>query len=40
MLWRLLLFVWIAGAMTFGLLKAPLVPVLEETTRVDRKSVV
>ncbi len=34
MLWRTLLFVWIAAAMTIGLLKAPLVPVLEETTRV------
>lgn len=34
MLWRILLFAWIATAMTVGLLKAPLVPVLEETTRV------
>jgi heme exporter protein C len=34
MLWRITLFVWIAAAMTFGLLKAPLVPILEETTRV------
>jgi heme exporter protein C len=34
MLWRLTLFVWIATAMTIGLLKAPLVPILEETTRV------
>lgn len=34
MVLRVLLFVWIAGAMTVALLKAPLVPVLEETTRV------
>jgi heme exporter protein C len=34
MIWRLALFLWIATAMTVGLLKAPLVPVLEETTRV------
>ncbi len=34
MIWRITLFLWIAAAMTFGLLKAPLVPVLEETTRV------
>ena len=34
MIWRIALFAWIAAAMTVGLLKAPLVPVLEETTRV------
>lgn len=34
MLWRILLFAWMATAMTVALLKAPLVPVLEETTRV------
>jgi len=34
MIWRIALFLWIAAAMTVGLLKAPLVPVLEETTRV------
>ena len=34
MVLRVLLFVWIAVAMTVALLKAPLVPVLEETTRV------
>jgi heme exporter protein C len=33
-LWRILLFAWMATAMTVALLKAPLVPVLEETTRV------
>ena len=34
MIWRITLFLWIAAAMAFGLLKAPLVPMLEETTRV------
>lgn len=34
MLWRVTLFAWIAAAMTVGLLGAPLVPVLQETTRV------
>lgn len=34
MVLRVLLFVWIAVAMTVSLLRAPLVPVLEETTRV------
>jgi heme exporter protein C len=34
MLWRVTLFLWIAVAMTVALLRAPLVPVLEETTRV------
>lgn len=34
MVLRVLLFVWIAVAMTVALLRAPLVPVLEETTRV------
>ena len=34
MIWRITLFLWIAAAMTVGLLKAPLVPILEETTRV------
>jgi heme exporter protein C len=34
MLWRITLFLWISAAMVVGLLKAPLVPVLEETTRV------
>lgn len=34
MVLRVLLFVWIAAAMTVALLKAPLVPMLEETTRV------
>lgn len=32
--WRFALFLWIAGAMCEALLKAPLVPVLQETTRV------
>jgi len=34
MFWRVLLFLWIAAAMSVGLGMAPLVPVLEETTRV------
>lgn len=34
MVLRVLLFVWIAVAMAVALLRAPLVPVLEETTRV------
>jgi heme exporter protein C len=34
MVWRGVLFAWIATAMVVGLLKAPLVPVLLETTRV------
>lgn len=34
MFWRITLFLWIATAMTVALLKAPLVPVLEQTTRV------
>jgi heme exporter protein C len=34
MLWRLLIFVWIAATMVVALLLAPLVPVLQETTRV------
>src|SRR5512140_924217 len=34
MLWRITLFLWIAAAMTVGLLAAPLVPVLAESTRV------
>jgi heme exporter protein C len=34
MVWRITLFLWIAAAMIVGLLKAPLVPMLEETTRV------
>jgi heme exporter protein C len=34
MLWRLLIFVWIAATMVVALLVAPLVPVLQETTRV------
>ena len=34
MLWRLLLFAWIAAAMLASFLWAPLVPVLGETTRV------
>jgi heme exporter protein C len=32
--WRVLLFLWIAAAMCVALIKAPLVPVLLETTRV------
>jgi heme exporter protein C len=32
--WRITLFLWIAAAMSVALLKAPLVPVLLETTRV------
>ena len=34
MVWRVMLFAWIAAAMTVALLKAPLVPVLQETTRI------
>lgn len=34
MFWRILLFLWIAIAMIVALVQAPLVPVLEETTRV------
>ena len=34
MVWRVLLFLWIAVTMVIALLRAPLVPVLEETTRV------
>lgn len=34
MFWRVLLFLWIAAAMSVGLGMAPLVPMLEETTRV------
>jgi heme exporter protein C len=34
MLWRWLIFVWIAATMVVALLSAPLVPVLQETTRV------
>jgi heme exporter protein C len=34
MLWRSLLFVWITVTLLVAFLKAPLVPVLEETTRV------
>ena len=34
MIWRITLFLWIAAAMAVALLKAPLVPMLEETTRV------
>jgi len=34
MIWRITLFLWIAVAMIVALLKAPLVPVLAETTRV------
>src|SRR5262249_47627301 len=34
MIWRLLIFMWIATTMVVALLSAPLVPVLQETTRV------
>jgi len=34
MIWRLLTFLWIATTMVVALLRAPLVPVLQETTRV------
>ena len=34
MLWRILIFVWLAGWMVVALLFAPQVPVLQETTRV------
>lgn len=34
MVWRLLLFVWIAAAMVLGFAWAPVVPFLEDTTRV------
>jgi len=34
MIWRLLIFLWIATTMVVALLAAPLVPVLQETTRV------
>jgi len=34
MIWRLLIFLWIAATMVVALLAAPLVPVLQETTRV------
>jgi len=34
MIWRLLIFIWIAATMVVALLVAPLVPVLQETTRV------
>ena len=34
MIWRLLIFIWIAATMVVALLVAPLVPVLRETTRV------
>jgi heme exporter protein C len=34
MIWRILIFLWIATTMVVALLKAPLVPVLQETTRV------
>jgi heme exporter protein C len=34
MIWRLLIFLWIATTMVVALLVAPLVPVLQETTRV------
>jgi heme exporter protein C len=34
MVWRLLLFVWIAAAMVLGFTWAPVVPYLEDTTRV------
>ena len=34
MVLRVLLFLWIAVTMVIALLQAPLVPVLEETTRV------
>jgi heme exporter protein C len=34
MFWRILIFVWIAATMVVALLRAPLVPVLQETTRV------
>lgn len=34
MVWRVLLFLWIAVTLVIALLRAPLVPVLEETTRV------
>src|SRR5215831_5904831 len=34
MIWRLLIFLWIATTMVVALLAAPLVPVLKETTRV------
>jgi heme exporter protein C len=34
MMWRVLLFVWIAAAMVLGFTWAPTVPYLEETTRV------
>jgi len=34
MIWRLLIFLWIATTMVVALLRAPLVPVLQETTRV------
>ena len=34
MIWRLLIFLWIAATMVVALLRAPLVPVLQETTRV------
>lgn len=34
MLWRILLFLWIAAAMVLGFTWAPTVPFLEETTRV------
>ena len=34
MVWRVMLFAWIAAAMSVALLKAPLVPVLQETTRI------
>jgi heme exporter protein C len=34
MIWRILIFLWIATTMVVALLSAPLVPVLQETTRV------
>jgi heme exporter protein C len=34
MIWRILIFLWIATTMVVALLGAPLVPVLQETTRV------
>jgi len=34
MIWRLLIFIWIAATMVVALLVAPLVPMLRETTRV------
>ena len=34
MIWRLLIFIWIAATMVVALLVAPLVPMLQETTRV------